>query len=33
MSAEKLSQHLRGEVPYPLMHVLIQDMQIGRAHV
>ena len=30
MSPEKLSQHLRGEVPYPLMHILIQDMRPGQ---
>jgi len=30
MCAEKLSQYLHDEVPYPLMHVLIKDMRPGQ---
>jgi len=30
MCAEKLSQYLHDEVPYPLMHVLIKDMHPGQ---
>lgn len=30
MSAERLSEHLRGEVSYPLMHQLIQELREGQ---
>lgn len=30
MTAEKFAEYLRGEVPYPLTHVLIQEMQEGQ---
>ncbi|HHR85184.1 HD domain-containing protein [Candidatus Bipolaricaulota bacterium] len=30
MCAERLSQYMHGEVPYALMHVLIQDMRPGQ---
>ena len=30
MCAEKLSQHLHGEIPYSLIHVLIKDMRPGQ---
>ncbi|GAG81663.1 unnamed protein product, partial [marine sediment metagenome] len=30
MAAEKFAEYLRGEVPYPLMHVLIQEMREGQ---
>lgn len=30
MAAGKFAEHLRGEVPYPLMHVLIQEMREGQ---
>ncbi len=30
MAAEKFSQHVKGEIPYPLMHVLIENMRSGQ---
>ncbi|MCK4682876.1 hypothetical protein KAT59_07620, partial [Candidatus Bipolaricaulota bacterium] len=30
MVAEKFSQHVKGEIPYPLMHVLIENMRSGQ---
>jgi 3'-5' exoribonuclease len=30
MAAEKFAQYLQGEVPYPLMHILIQNMRAGQ---
>jgi len=30
MCAEKISQYLQGDVPYPLMHVLIKDLRSGQ---
>ena len=30
MTAEKLGEHLRGEVSYPLMHVLVEELREGQ---